>query len=118
MKTLSFLASSILLITSVSSYAEPPSQEFSHASKHSALAMSHGSKGSAQVASGVVAVPIILSAGVIVGTSVAASAIEDSASDLAKSSTSKTAHKHDVALEITEITITVDQAPKDAMKSE
>lgn len=118
MKTLSYLACLTFITAPFFTYAEPASQEFSHASKHSALAASHGINGSAQVASGVIAVPIVVTAGVAIGASVASAAIEGSVSELADASARKVVHSHDVELEITEITITVDQAPKDAMKSQ
>jgi len=60
MKTLSYLTCIGILLTSFSSIAEPASEHSGKASKHSALALSHGVVGSAQVASAVVAVPLIV----------------------------------------------------------
>lgn len=111
MKTLSKLIITTLIPLSLTVSAEPSSHHASQASKHSALASSHGLASTAQVASGVVAVPLLAVGSVGVVASAAAEELIDAAS-----------HKHHihtqkpVKLEITEVTITVDRSPADVMK--
>ncbi|MFD2167474.1 hypothetical protein ACFSJY_14590 [Thalassotalea euphylliae] len=106
----------VALLTSFSSAAEPSTNHGSEASKHSALALSHGAAGSAQVASAVVAVPLIVTGGVALSAGVASVELADGISDAAvsKGHSSKTAKPAE--LEVTEITITVDRSPAEAMK--
>ncbi|NTS75747.1 hypothetical protein HR060_02605 [Catenovulum sp. SM1970] len=87
-------------LTSTCSFANGSMDNSQQASKHSALAASHGTKASVQVASVASAVPLISvgSAGVV---SVAAGA---SIIDAAVSKPQP--------LEVTEITITADRSPK------
>lgn len=111
MKTLSKLIITTLIPLSLTVNAEPSSHHASKASKHSALASGHGLASTAQVASGVVAVPLLAIGSVGVVASAAADELLDAASH--KHHT----HKHRPAkLEITEVTITVDRSPAEAMK--
>lgn len=113
MKTLSSLTCIALLLASASTYAEPSSNHASKASKHSALAVSHGVAGSAQVASAAVAVPLIVGGGVVLSAGLASAAAVDELSDVSSRKVSRVKH---VELEVTEVTITVDAPPAQAIK--
>lgn len=114
MKALSYLICVGVLFNSFTSFAEPSSNHSGKASKHSALALSHGVAGSAQMASAVVAVPLLVAGSVAL--SVGAASIE-LGEGLSKVASSKVKYAQRIELEITEITITVDRSPADAMKA-
>jgi len=116
MKTLSYITCFALGLASFSSFAEPSTEHSGKASKHSALAASHGVAGSGQVASAAVAVPLVV--GGSLALSVGAASVEAGA-ELSKVASSKTSHVKQTrsrALEVTEITITVDRSPAQAMQ--
>ncbi|REL37260.1 hypothetical protein DXX92_01555 [Thalassotalea euphylliae] len=106
------------MVTSSAAFAEPSTNHGSKASKHSALALSHGAAGSAQVASAVVAVPLLVGGSVAVSAGVASVELAEGMSDAATSSARSVKHHHPVELEVTEITITVDRSPTEAMKKQ
>ncbi|REL30958.1 hypothetical protein [Thalassotalea euphylliae] len=106
------------LLAPIAAYAEPSTNHGSEASKHSALALSHGAAGSAQVASAVVAVPLLVGGSVAVSAGVASVELAEGMSDAATSSARSVKHHHPVELEVTEITITVDRSPTEAMKKQ
>ncbi|WP_105172734.1 hypothetical protein [Pseudoalteromonas sp. T1lg24] len=108
MKFIKSIVISSVLFAAMPYHANAASDNFIEASKHSSLATVHSVKGSAQVASGVVAVPLI-AAGSVGMVSMAAG---DKAMRTAKS----LSKKPDAPLEITEVTITVDRSPAHAMK--
>jgi len=95
----------IALTTSLAApvFAADSGQHASKASKHSALAIKHGATSTAQVASGVVAVPLIVVGSAGVASAAAGSALMEHAVDKGP-------------LTITEITITTDPSPKAVMK--
>ena len=128
MKTLTALTISVFgLFTSHVCLADSAESHYSQASKHAALSVSHGVKGSLQVGSAVAAVPVIASAGVALGAHELSGAVEDvmgtsaiilvsvaqDATDFASKKPVKTTE-----LEITEITVTVDRSPKETVKSQ
>ncbi|GLX84916.1 hypothetical protein tloyanaT_11680 [Thalassotalea loyana] len=105
-----------VIVTSFNAFSEPSSEHASQASKHSALAIGHGSIASTQVASAVVAVPLIVGGSVAVSAGQASVEVGDG---LSKVVTSKTVKKQKpVELEVTEVTITIDRSPAEAMKKE
>ena len=106
------------LLTPFAAYAERSTNHSSEASKHSVLALSHGAAGSAQVASAVVAVPLLVGGSVAVSAGVASVELAEGMSDAATSSARSVKHHHPVELEVTEITITVDRSPAEAMKKQ
>ena len=122
MKTLSYASCIAILLISMTINAEPSSTHLGKASKHSALAASHGVAGSAQVASAVVAVPVLavgsvaLSAGAasVATAETLSHASEHVAADHHNSHHQNHPHKK-VELEITEITITADRSPQQVM---
>ena len=115
MKVLSYLTCITFLITSMSSFAEPASTHSGKASKHSVLALSHGVAGSAQVASAAVAVPLVVVGSVALSAGAASVELGEGLSKVASSKASQKTTHH-VELEVTEITITVDRSPAQAMK--
>jgi hypothetical protein len=86
-------------------YAEDSTQNASEAGKHSTLATSEGITASTKIASGVVAVPLIVSG----GSAQASTAAGDTSMQQAGS---------EEPLEITEKTVTADPAPQTVMKTE
>ena len=118
MKALTYITGVSLLLASFSSFAEPSANHSSEASKHSALALSHGVVGSAQVGSAVVAVPLLVTGSVAVGAGVASMELAEGASKIASSHAKRVKHAEPVKLEVTEITITVDRSPADVMKEQ
>ncbi len=96
--------------------AEPASEHSGKASKHSALAVSHGTVGSAQVASAAVAVPLVVVGSVALSAGAASVEAGEKLSVVSSSNASKVTHTQPVELEVTEITITVDRSPAEAMK--
>lgn len=105
MNILNFKALSTAALISFSSltFAADSSDNFSAGSKHSALASSHVVVGSAQVTASAVAIPLIAIGSVGVVSAAAGSAILDS----------PRAYQ---PLEVTEITITQDPSPAQAMQ--
>jgi len=105
MKTLNKLLLITLTLTSLHSFADSGvSQNASAASKHSALAASHGTAASAKLGSAVVATPLIM-VGAIGSTSLEiGSALMDNAVKA-------------TPLELTDKTITVTPSPAEIMKS-
>lgn len=101
-----------LSLTSQISWAKNPSENASAASKHSVLASGHAMASTAQVASGVIAVPLIAVGSVGVVSAAAGSTMLDAVAGSEPVSTKKR------ELEVTEITITVDRSPAEQMKSE
>ncbi len=105
MKTHNMVLTLALAVTSMQSFANSgASENASAASKHSALAASHGTTASVKVGSGVLATPLIVAGSVgrvsqQLGTKLMASAIADG------------------PLEITEKTITVAPSPQQMMKT-
>ena len=118
MKTITYLSCISVLLTSFSSIAEPSSEHVSKASKHSALAVAHGTVGSVQVASGVVAVPLLVAGSVAVSVGEASVDMGQNMSKVASHSPSQNKHQKVVELEVTEITITVDRSPAQAMEKD
>lgn len=94
-----------LSITSIAAQAAGSTQHSGKASKHSVLAVGHGAASTAQVASAVVAVPLV------VAGSVALSAGAASVQTKASMANSASRHAHHGPLVITETTITADPAP-------
>ncbi len=117
MKALSYLTCVGVLLTSFTSFAEPSSEHSGKASKHSALALSHGVTGSAQVASAAMAVPLVVVGSVALSVGAASIELGEGMSKVAASKASKVKKAQHVELEITEITITVDRSPAEAMKA-
>lgn len=118
MKTITYVSCISVLLASFSSFAEPSSEHVSKASKHSALALAHGAAGSVQVASGVVAVPLLVAGSVAVSVGEASVDMGKDMSKVASHSPSQNKDKKVVELEITEITITVDRSPAQAMEKD
>ena len=116
MKTLSYFTCIGILLTSFSSFAEPASEHSGKASKHSALALSHGIAGSAQVASAAVAVPLVVVGSVALSAGIASVELGKGLSKVASSKASQVKRAKHIKLEVTEITITVDRSPAQAMK--
>lgn len=108
MKTLTTLLTLILGVSSYSVKAAGASENGSEASKHSVLAVSHGVASTAQVASAVAVVPLAVVASVGEVSGKAANNLADFASGKPKKATEQ-------ELEISEITITVQRSPKQAM---
>ena len=106
-----------MLLTSASSFAEPSSSHLGKASKHSALAASHGVAGSAQVASAAIAVPLVVAGSAALSAGAASIAVADGVSKVSSSKASQVKNKQHTALEITEVTITVDRSPAEVMKA-
>ena len=116
MKTLTYLTCVSVLLTSFATFAEPSANHSSKASKHSALALSHGVAGSAQVASAAVAIPLLVTGSVALSAGAASVALAEGLSDATTSKARKVQPAKHVALEVTEITITVDRSPDQAIK--
>lgn len=116
MKALSYLTCSAILFSSLTVFAEPSSNHSGKASKHSALALSHGVAGSAQVASAAVAVPLIVGGSVALSAGAASVELAEGLSKVASSKVEKTNQTQVVVLEVTEITITADRSPAKAMQ--
>lgn len=120
---------SLVLITSLlatPTFAADSTHHTSQAGKHSALAVSHGAKSTATVASAVVAVPVVVVGGAMLGTGVvsAAAGSEKIGSTVAVAgavgiSTAANAvnsiGKSDKLL-ISDVTVTADPAPQQAMQ--
>jgi len=120
---------SLVLITSLlatSTFAADSAHHTSQAGKHSALAVSHGAKSTAKVASAVVAVPVAIAGGAMLGTGIASAAVGSkkvgstvaltgalgiSAAAKAIDSVGK-----DDKLLISDVTITADPAPQKVMQ--
>lgn len=96
---------SMLALTISTAHAKGPSENASTASKHSVLAGSHGLKASGQIASGVIAVPL-LAVGSVGALSMNAGS---TLIDVATGSDNK-------KLEVTDKTITADRSPAEVMK--
>ena len=95
--------------SSLTVVAESASNHGSQASKYSALALGHSSVASAQVASGVVAVPLL-----IVGSTASLSyAAAEVLLDAASGQTHQSTVQQKTPLNITNITITADRAPNE-----
>ena len=106
MKIISIITLATTLVLSVSTaHAKGASENASAASKHSVLAASHGLKASGQIASGVVAIPLLAAGSIGALSTSAGSALIDVASG----------SKND-ELEITDRTITADRSPAEMMK--
>jgi len=103
MKLLTSLLPLTLALSSAQVYAQDSTQHASQANKHSALAVSHGAASGAKVASAAVAVPLIVAGSAGVASAAGGSALLDSATKPAP-------------LPVTEVTITADPAPNQAMQ--
>lgn len=101
-----------LLTATLPSYAKGPSENLSAASKHSALATAHSVKGTVQVASVAAAVPLIA----VGSAGVASVAAGEKMLEVASAKPRKA--QKPAPLDITEITITVDRSPAQAMKKD
>lgn len=117
MKVLSYLTCVAVLFSSFTSFAEPSSEHSGKASKHSALALSHGVTGSAQVASAAVAVPVFVAGSTALSVGAASIELGEGLSKVASSKANKTTPAQPAELTVTEITITVDRSPTAAMKA-
>ena len=108
MKTLTALFTLILSVSSYSASAVGASENASEASKHSVLAVGHGIASTAQVASAVAVVPlaVVASVGEVSG---------DAANSLAEFASGQPKKAADQTLEISEITVTMQRTPKQAM---
>ena len=93
-----------MLVTTTHAFADGSSKNASKASKHSVLAIAHGTAFSAKVASGVIAVPLLVVGSVGIASAQAGTALMKNAVENAP-------------LVITEITVTADPAPEVIMKS-
>lgn len=113
MNVLSYVTCVAVLLTSFSSFAEPSSEHSGKASKHSALAISHGVAGSAKVASAAVAVPLVVTGSVALSAGAASVELGEGLSKVASSNVNKA---QNLELEITEITITAERSPAEVMK--
>lgn len=98
---------------STSVFAKGPSENGSAASKHSVLAVGHATASGAQVASAVVAVPLI----VVGSVGSVALAAGESLLDNVSAAQPKVVDKSK-PLEITEITITVERNPAEQIKQQ
>ena len=125
----SALKAGLVLITSLlttSTFAADSAHHTSQAGKHSALAVSQGAKSTAKVASAVVAVPVAIAGGAMLGTGIASAAVGSekvgstvaltgalgiSAAAKAIDSVGK-----DDKLVISDVTITADPAPQKVMQ--
>jgi len=116
MNVLSYVTCVAVLLTSFSSFAEPSSEHSGKASKHSALAISHGVAGSAKVASAAVAVPLVVTGSVALSAGAASVELGEELSKVASSKASNVNKAQNLELEITEITITAERSPAEAMK--
>jgi hypothetical protein len=106
MNKLNLVTITALIVMSINSaHAKGPSENASTASKHSLLAGKHSLKATGQVASGVVAVPLL-----VVG-SVGALSL-GAGSSLMESAAGTTSEP----LEVSEVVITADKSPAEAMK--
>ncbi len=108
-RTKAFHKAALLLMSSLlvsPAFAADSGQHISKAGKHSALAVSHGTASTAKVASAVVAVPLIATGSVIV---VAGTMSAEAGSKLMES------RSHNDEIIISDITITADPSPQEAM---
>ena len=96
---------SLIAMSATSVHAKGPSENASAASKHSLLAGKNSLKATGQVASGVVAVPLMVVGSVGTLSLGAGTALIESATG----STNE-------PLEVSEVTITADKSPAEAMK--
>lgn len=110
MKIVKKLLISTLLVISPFSFADSATEHASHASKHSVLASGHTLASGTQVASAVVAIPVIASAGVVMTSAAVEQAVSDSLNQ------SVAHHNKNAPLVITEIVVTVEPTPAEAMK--
>lgn len=111
MKLSTLFLSAILFLLSVQSvpvFANSASENLSTGSKHSVLATSYGVKGSAQVASAVVAVPLVIAGSTAVVSMAAGEA-------LLKNAVNSPNSKECEELEISDKIITADPSPAKAM---
>lgn len=114
MKTSTLLVSTLCILSSFVCAAESASEHASTASKHAALALGHSTVSAGQVASGIVAVPLLIAGSTASASHAVGTKLIDAASGTHR-------HSHapqDTPLEITEITITVDRAPNEAIKNQ
>ncbi|KAF7764988.1 hypothetical protein PCIT_b1106 [Pseudoalteromonas citrea] len=95
--------------SSLTVVAESASDNSSQASKYSVLALGHSSVASAQVASGVLAVPLLVAG----STASASHAAAEVLLDVASGQTHQEPVQHNTPLHITHITITADRAPNE-----
>lgn len=108
MKTLTTILALVLGASSYSATAAGASENASEASKHSVLAVGHGVASTAQVTSAVALVPlaVVASVGEVSGKA---------ANSLAEVASGKPNNKAPQELEISEITVTIQRSPKQAM---
>ncbi|GHF96184.1 hypothetical protein [Thalassotalea marina] len=111
MNTLKSLALVSLIAISPLSNAQNSVEHASAGSKHSLLASGHGLTASGQVASAAVAIPVIAGASVVIASAAIADEVGDA---LVQSASSKKQAKG--AFVITEITVTAEPSPAEAMK--
>lgn len=102
--TISSTIALTIALGSTQVYARDSAQHTSKAGKHSTLAVSHGAASSAKVASAAVAVPVLIVGSAGVASIAGGSALIDSATK-------------PEPLTITEVTITADPAPNQAMQT-
>jgi len=110
MKKLAFLLSTLVTLNQSPAFAAGASKNASAASEHSVLAVSHATASGAQVASAVVAVPLVAVGSVGSVAMAAGDALLDSVS----AKESKPVDRSQ-PLEISEITITVERTPAQQM---
>ena len=106
----------ILVSTHLPVLANGASQNFGAASKHTSMATKHSVKGSVQVASAAVAVPLVVAGSVGLVSVAAGVELLDKASKPVKAKTCSKCNPCQ-PLEISEVTITVDRSPRDVMKN-
>ncbi|MDO6720437.1 hypothetical protein Q4575_13545 [Psychrosphaera sp. 1_MG-2023] len=98
---------------STTAFAKGPSENGSAASKHSVLAVGHATASGAQVASAVVAVPLLAVGSVGSVALAAGESLMDNVSAAKPQAVDRTK-----PLEITEITITVERNPAERIKQQ
>lgn len=105
------IASIVITLYSFNSMAQSASEHASQGSRHSALASAHSTVAVGQVASGIVAVPLLVVGSAAVVSGAAGASLLDAASG-------DHSIKRNEPLEISEITITVDRSPAEQMKAD
>lgn len=109
MKVLQSILMTALLVAPTVLWAKGASENMSAASKHSMLAAGHATASVGQVASGVVAVPLLAVGSVGAVSLVAADSLLNVASGVSEKNMKNS------ELEISDVTITVDRSPAETM---
>lgn len=110
-KLTTLLVSTLITLSSFNSAAQSAVEHASQGSRHSALASAHSTVAVGQVASGIVAVPLLIVGSTAVVSGAAGVSLLDAASG-------NHAIKHNAPLEVSDIIITADRSPAEQMKAD